>query len=109
MNKHKKKILLILISILIIVGGSYWFEHPTHFQYSDRFVMGNTIDAITAKYGAFDKVFTSEANAITHAGYVIEEQKVGPLGTTYEKYYWITFDLNGRAIRISIEDGGWGG
>jgi hypothetical protein len=109
MNKRYKKILLILISFLIVVGGWYWFEHPTDYRYSDRFVLGNTIDEITSKYGAFDKVFTSDTNAITHAGYVIQEERVGPLGTTYEKYYWIKFDINGKAIHISIEDGGWGG
>lgn len=109
MIKHHKKFLLVLISFLVVVGAWYWVEHPTDYRYSDRFVMGNTIDAITAKYGAFDKVFTSETNAITHAGYVIQEQKVGPLGTTYEKYYWITFNSEGVAIHIAIENGSWGG
>lgn len=109
MNKKYRKILLILISLLIVVGAWYWVEHPTDYRYNDHFVMGNTMDAITAKYGAFDKVFTSDTNVITHAGYVIQEQKVGPLGTTYEKYYWITFDSDGIAIHISIQEGGWGG
>lgn len=52
----KKRILLALsgaILLVLIAGGVFWYYHPTHFTYNDRFILGSTKEQIKEKYGAF--------------------------------------------------------
>jgi len=102
--------LVIIALILITVIGPYWYYHPTHYKYNDRFILGNRIAQIVERYGAFEKIFyRDESESEIHsAGYVVEPAKTGFLGTSYPKYYMITFN-DGIAISVRIEIGGWGG
>ncbi|NTW96673.1 MAG: hypothetical protein HGB31_08655 [Erysipelotrichaceae bacterium] len=96
--------------ILLIVGGFYWYDHPTHFKYNDRFIIGNQVSSIIDKYGKFDKIFYVEDSTteIYSAGYIVEDAKVSFFGTSIEKYYMIYFK-DGIAISVVIMIGGWGG
>ena len=110
MKKHKKSIFIFII-ITSLIGGIFWYYHPTHYKYNDRFIVGSSIDQIIAKYGDFDKVFyaDSENKTVNSAGYLVQPEKKGFLGTSWEKYYMIVFDATGKAINVSIEVGSWGG
>lgn len=113
MKTNKSKSIIALISVVVLLSFviGYWFDHPTNWDYSDRFVKGSSVDQIIAKYGEFDIVFYTDTNnnTISTAGYLVQEKKKGFFGTSPEKYYMIIFDVNGIAIRVSIEDGNWGG
>ena len=50
----KKKILIGtagLILIIVFCGGMFWYYHPTHYQFNDRFIIGSTKQEIIKKYG----------------------------------------------------------
>lgn len=50
----KKKILIGtagLILIIVFCGGMFWYYHPTHYQFNDRFIIGSTKQEIIEKYG----------------------------------------------------------
>lgn len=96
-----------LASLLII--GLFWYSHPTHFKYNDRFIIGRSSKQIVERYGEFDKVFyRDDGSEISAGGYVTETAKVGYLGTSWPKYYMIRFS-EGKAVSVGIETGGWGG
>jgi len=110
--KNKKSLLCISIAVLIIITfiGRYWYLHPTHYKYSDRFIIGKSVSQIVERYGEFDRVvYTDESKTmISWGGYVIQPERVGFFGTSYPKYYSISFE-DGKAVSVSIEVGGWGG
>ena len=109
MKKYKRIIITLIVSMLLI-GGVFWYYHPTHYKYNDRFIIGSSIEEITSEYGDFDKIFYTDSSnsTISGAGYLVQQEKQGYLGTSPEKYYMIVFDSTGKAISVSI-GAGWGG
>lgn len=109
-NKRKKFFIVISALLLIVmgIGGTYWFYHPTHYRYNDRLVIGKTAAQIEERYGDFDKVFYYENGELASAGYLTEPSKITYLGKTWPKYYFIKFQ-DGKAISVKIVEGGWGG
>ncbi|HAO61409.1 MAG TPA: hypothetical protein DCQ90_05610 [Erysipelotrichaceae bacterium] len=113
MKLQKNKVFLsgmwmISLTSLIIIG-LFWYSHPTHFKYNERFIVGKSAKQIVERYGEFDKVFyRDEWTEISFAGYVTDRAKVGFLGTSWPKYYMIRFS-EGKAVSVEIETGGWGG
>jgi len=110
-----KKVLASIIMLILIISlfiGCYWYYHPTHFKYNDRFVVGNSVSAIAERYGEFDKIFYKDLHdsksGISSGGYMVEPRKQGFLGTDWAKYYMIRF-VNGKAVSVRIEEGNWGG
>ena len=50
----KKKILIDAAGLILIIaffGGMFWYYHPTHYQFNDRFIIGSTKQEIIEKYG----------------------------------------------------------
>ena len=50
----KKKILIDAAGLILIIaffGGMFWYYHPTHYQFNDRFIIGSTKQEIKEKYG----------------------------------------------------------
>ncbi len=113
MKFFNKKVLYfttVILAVLMIFIGRFWYLHPTHYRYNDKFIIGSSVNEVIERYGDFDKVFyTDESeNDIGWGGYIVVPAKVGFLGTSFPKYYMIEF-RNGKAVRVSIEIGGWGG
>ncbi len=108
--KILRKCILTMFIVVSLFGGIFWYYHPTHYKYNGRFIIGSSIEEITSEYGDFDKVFYTDSSNITisGAGYLVQQEKKGFLGTSPEKYYMIVFDSTGKAISVSI-GGGWGG
>lgn len=53
----KKKIALSAVgvfAVLVLAVGVFWYFHPTYYKFNDRFILGNSEDGITEKYGEFD-------------------------------------------------------
>ena len=49
----KKKILIDAAGLILIIaffGGMFWYYHPTHYQFNDRFIIGRTKQDIIEKY-----------------------------------------------------------
>ena len=54
----KKKIFITSICVLVVLVvsiGMFWYYHPTHYRYNDRFILGNTEENIVERYGDFSK------------------------------------------------------
>ena len=108
----KKKILipaLIAILLLSISIGIFWYSHPTHYRYNDRFILGRSADEITAKYGAFDSVLQNETGEMICGIYQIRED-TPELIMSYDNSLWyeIVFE-NGIAVSIRLQEGQRGG
>lgn len=108
MRVSKKRILIIIfvtttISALTFLG-IYRFTHPTHYLYSDHWIIGKNIYEIEKRYGKFD---ISQGNS--KKGYCVKPSRVHWWGTNWPEYYMIHFDENNKAYEVAVEVGDWGG
>lgn len=108
----KKKVLIIVISVLFLLIVSvciFWYYHPTHFSYNDRFVFGSTQERIVAQYGSFDSVHTDASGNVYMASYMILDDTPEMI-MSYDNSLWydIYFE-NGIAVRVQLREGHIGG
>ncbi len=107
MKNIKKRTIIIIVTIIVVFAigfvGIYWYNHPTHYLFEDRWIIGKDANKIEQRYGDFDKEIGDSK------GYCVEPARVGFFGTSWPKYYMIYFDENGVAYKVQVEDGGWGG
>ena len=108
----KKKIIIILASIVLIVIASiciFKYYHPTHFAYNDRFIIGNTQEKIIEKYGEFNGTRTNNDGNISYGVYMIRDN-TPELIMSYDNSLWyeIYFE-DGKAVRVNLREGYIGG
>ena len=109
----KHKVIFIILLFLILIGLTlflsikiFQYNHPTHYKFNDRFIIGNTIENIEAEYGPLD-----------FKGYTLDGLKVGRYlaekGTAsfwaqvmgdsdVDVYYYIYFDVEGIAKEVYL-------
>lgn len=90
--------------------GIYWYIHPTHYNFNDRFIIGNSAEKITDKYGEFSKEFLDdETEKLTRAFYLIRDNNP-ELIMSYDNSLWyeIYFE-NGIAVKVNLREGWYGG
>lgn len=108
MEINKKRIIIIIATTIVIFAiaffSVYWYNHPTHYLFEDRWIIGKDANQIKQRYGEFDKEFGGSSK-----GYCVKPEIVGYFGTTWPEYYMIYFDENGDAYKVEIVEGGWGG
>ncbi len=80
----------------MVAIGSFWYCHPTHYRYNDRFIIGSTIEQIEEKYGAFDVADYTEKDELYYGAYLVKE--TDEYGNP-PVYYGITFE-NGVAVSV---------
>ncbi len=99
----KKRILLFLIVIVAVLIGIFWYVHPTHYSFNDRFIIGNTQDRIIEKYG---EPYSVGADTIT---YMIQDNTPEMI-MSYDNSLWyvIVFE-NGTAKEVYLRKGYIGG
>ena len=102
----KKRVLLIIIGTILLVAvasGIFWYYHPTHFAYNDRFVLGSTKEQIKERYGAF----YSEGTKV--CTYMIRDN-TPELIMSYDNSLWydIYFE-DGMAVEVKLRKGIPGG
>ena len=107
-----KKTRGIAAAILLLLAVSFWVwrsEHPTHFRYRDRLILGSTEAEITARYGPFDRRGTGPDGGICLGVYRIRDN-TPELIMSYDDSLWyeITFE-NGRAVSVWLQEGVRGG
>lgn len=109
MKMNKKTIwviaIIIIVAFTITFIGVYWYNHPTHYLYEDRWIIGKSAVQIRERYGEFDKEFGSSSK-----GYCVKPSRTDWWGdATWPEYYMIYFDENGKAYEVDVVVGGWGG
>ena len=108
----KKKIIIILVSIVLIVVAFicvFKYYHPTHFAYNDRFIIGNTQEKIIEKYGEFNGTRTNNDGSISYGVYMIRDN-TPELIMSYDNSLWyeIYFE-DGIAVKVKLREGYIGG
>lgn len=109
MKTNKKTIIFIIIAVAVISAitfiGIYWHNHPTHYLYEDGWIIGKNASQIEQRYGAYDIDWQ------TTKGYCVKSQSTDYFwgDVLWPEYYMIHFDENGKAYKVEIEVGGWGG
>ena len=92
-----------IVSLLVIGVSTFWYFHPTHFAYNDRFVLGSTKAQIQERYGSF----YSEGTKI--CTYMIRDDTPELImGYDNSLWYEIYFE-NGIAVSVDLRKGYLGG
>lgn len=108
----KKKIILAFacaVTILAISVGAYWYYHPTHFSYNDRFIIGSTSDDIIERYGEFSKEWLNDNGEINRAAYLIRDNTSDVImNDDGSLWYEINFE-GGVAVEVRLQEGWYGG
>ena len=109
MKITKKAVVIIVITMIttftIALASVYWYNHPTHYLYNDHWIIGKSISEIEKRYGVFDKHFGNSSK-----GYCVKPSTTDWWGdATWPEYYMIYFNENGKAYKVDIVVGGWGG
>lgn len=104
----KKKIAFSAVgvfAVLVLAVGVYWYFHPTYYKFNDRFILGNSADGITEKYGEFDYGKYDEDGNYLYAEYAANRSDYPKyLNGLSRKWYVIEFE-NGVAANVGIREG----
>ena len=97
--KHKAMVIIIaIIAILISCAAIYWYYHPKYWRYNDRWIIGRTYDEVVERYGEFDVTYGIIYETRLTGAYFLYQY--GGTDIT-RRYYYVGFDINGVADRIS--------
>ena len=107
-----KRIIVVLAGSALVIASLvcvFRYYHPTHFSYNDRFIIGNTQEKITEKYGEF---YTREigADGQLKCGIYMIRDDTPELIMGYDNSLWyeIYFE-NGVAAEVCLRRGYIGG
>lgn len=100
---------LALLCVLLICGGVFRYLRPTHYAYNDRFILGNTKEAIITRYGEFTREYTDNTDALIKAEYQIRDN-TPELVMSYDNSLWYEiFFHDGVAVKVALREGYIGG
>ncbi len=91
------------VLVLAIRGGIFWYYHPTHYKFNDRFVIGNTKDEIIERYG---NPYSSDEISIT---YMIKDNTPDLVMSYDDSLWYVIVFKDGVADRVYLREGYLGG
>ncbi len=99
-----KKIIIIILVVLIIIAASvFWYCHPTHPSFNDKYVIGSTAETIIKKYG---EPYSSTEDTVI---YMIRDD-TPELIMGYDNSLWYVIELeNSIAVNVYLRKGYLGG
>ena len=108
----KKKIFIASICVLVVLVvsiGMFWYYHPTHYRYNDRFILGNTEENIVERYGDFSKKSCNNEGELIRGIYMVRDN-TPELIMSYDNSLWyeIYFE-DGIAVEVRMQKGWYGG
>ena len=108
----KKKLLVFSICTVVVLAlliGIFWYQHPTHYKFNDRFIIGNTAERIIEKYGAFSKLHHNEAGEITCGTYMVWDNTPDLIMSVDDSLWYEVYFENGIAVKVRLQEGWYGG
>ncbi len=110
MKKKTRNILLVALLACVIGIGAFWYYHPTHFAYNDRFVLGSTEAAIVERYGEFNTKFSDDEGNIHRGFYMIRDNTPELFFDDIDNSLWYeVYFEDGVAVKIELRKGWIGG
>ena len=112
-NKEMNKKILIIsvcaIIALVLAIVVFWYYHPTCYKYNDQFIIGNTAEKISEKYGEFTVIFRDNKGEMSCGIYKVRDN-TPELIMSYDNSLWyeIYFE-NGIAVSVRLQEGWYGG
>ena len=108
----QKKLLIAVIGISVILFSSigvFVYYHPTYYKFNDRFIIGSTVEEITAKYGNFTSIGRNPDGEIYRGAYKVRDN-TPEWFLSYDNSLWyeIYFE-NGIAVSVRLQEGWYGG
>lgn len=108
----KNKIIISSICAVVILAlsiGVYWYYHPTHYIFNDRFIVGNTKEQIVDKYGEFEKTFENDNGEITCGIYKIRDNTPEWVMSHDNSLWYEIYFENETAVKVRLQEGWYGG
>lgn len=108
----KKKIIISVVSLAVLLSSLaaiFFYYHPTYYKYNDRFVIGNTADKITEKYGEFSQVRRSEDGELTCGIYMVRDNTPEMIMSYDNSLWYEIYFQDGIAVSITLQEGKRGG
>ena len=109
MKDIKKRTIIIILTIIVVFAigfiGIYWYNHPTHYLFEDRWIIGKDAVQIQERYGKYDKDLNTEK------GYCVQPYRTDFFfgEPVWAKYYMIYFNENGNAYKVDVVEWAIGG
>ena len=113
-TKQLKRLFFLIFILVLVFDLSFFiycrlntcnpqvqYARDWHYRYSRDNIINKTEDEIIAKYGVFDKVWTTDQNDYTIAGYLIEPDTGGFYNADYPVYNNIIFQNDGTTKNVS--------
>ena len=105
----KKSIAICSVCALLLFTGIFWYFHPTHPHFNDRFVIGNTAEAIIERYGKFSKTDWNDDGEFCYAAYMIhDDTPEWVMGYDNSMWYEMYFE-DGVVTKVRVQHGWYGG
>ena len=102
--RTRRLLAIAVVGLLIAIGiGAFWYCHPTHFAYNDRFVLGSTKAQIKARYGTF---YAEGTDVCTYM--IRDDTPEWIMGYDNSLWYEIYFE-DGVAVEVALRKGYIGG
>ena len=112
-KKNWKIIVFAIASALVAVAvfiAIYHHYHPTHYLYNDSFIIGNTEENITERYGEFSKKWEDEQTKETTCAFYMIRDNTPELIMSYDNSLWyIIYFEDGVATKVDLMEGWYGG
>lgn len=93
---------LVVLGLSVLTAGGltlFRFTHPTYYKYRDGWVMGNTVENVEKRYGAFDTGQYQSGKAGVVGYFIFRDD--GPIMPDHlEHYYYMEYDESGVVVRV---------
>ncbi len=97
------------VAVLVLSIGLFWYFHPTHYKFNDRFIIGNTEEKIVEKYGEFVYTKEDENGELIYGEYVASDDNVPKYTQGFSRKWFVVEFEEGIAVDTSIRSGIYGG
>ena len=108
----KKTIIISTICLVLLfatLATIFFYYHPTHYKYNDRFVIGNTEEDIIERYGEFTQTHRSEDGKLACGTYMIRDNTPEMIMSYDNSLWYEIYFQDGIAISVNLQEGRRGG
>ncbi len=91
------------VAVIALAASVFWYCHPTHYSFNDRYVIGTSMQKIIDRYG---EPHSTTENTVTYM--IHDDTPELIMGKDNSVWYVIEFE-NGIAVNVYLREGYIGG